>query len=152
MSEMHDLDVTEFLAAGRIEVQRVPVPELGGAVYLRGLTAYEFEEYEKVLSRQKDDVVNARARLLTMCLCDSTGKLLFSHHDIKRIGGLPAAVVLRLFLAARKLSKLDEDGIKELVGNSGSGHDAGFGSNSPTDTVAPSTNSNGVSPQPSLPS
>lgn len=150
--EMHDLDATALLAAGRLEVQRIVVPELGGAVYIRSLSGYEFEEYEKALARQQDDVINARARLLVMCLCDAKGALQFGPADIKKIGQLPAAVVLRLFMACRKLNKLDVDSIKELAKNCETGLGAGSGSSSPTVTAGLSMSSNGVSPPLNSPS
>ena len=101
----------------------VQVPEWGGSVMLRTVTAGEREEYETFVIKAKDpktgllNTANLRAAFLAMCLCDAEGNRLFSHAEVAEIGKKSAAVIERLFDVAQRHNKLLADDIKELEGN-----------------------------------
>lgn len=123
------LDRAAFLegAATRPPRERVEIPELAGAVWVRGLTSSERDQFEG--SNVRTDIIKGkviprvhhermRARLLQQCLEDEDGNRLFEEADVAKLGKLRADVADRLFEVARRLSGITEADIEELKGNS----------------------------------
>lgn len=121
------LDKTKIFAADDKPLERVEVPEWGGHVFVRTMSAGERDAYEAELydlsqgGKKKDAksmMDNARARLLVRTLVDEKGERLFEDSDIKDLGGKSGLVVDRIFTVARKVNGLTEADVDELVGNS----------------------------------
>jgi len=112
----------EILKADDIEIEEVEVPEWGGSVYVRGLTAEQRDQYEQSLivrKGKKSDInlVNARARLVALTVVDENGDSLFTLADAEALGQKSAAALQRVFEVAQRLSGLTEEDVEELVGN-----------------------------------
>jgi len=105
-----------------LQVQEVEVPEWGGSVYVRGLTGAERDAFEASVVEQrgkatKVNMVNMRAKLLVLTICDKDGMPLFTHADIDELGKKSAVALQRLFDIASSLSGLSEKDAEDLVKN-----------------------------------
>lgn len=103
---------------------RVPVeiPEWGGVVYVRSMTALERDRFEASLiemrkGKQRLNLDNARARLAVMVCVDENGKPLFQQSDVGWLAAKNAAALDRIFEVASDLSRLSADDVEELTKN-----------------------------------
>ena len=93
----------------------VNVPEWGGSVHVRMLTARQRDAFELWVSG--DTKENIRARLAVLCVCDADGKLLFSDDDADALGEKSGSAMDRIFDAAADLNKFSKKDTEELEGN-----------------------------------
>jgi uncharacterized protein YnzC (UPF0291/DUF896 family) len=112
-----------IFAVSDIKTEDVFVPEWGGAVKVKGLTARERDEYETsiVQSRGKNVEINRRnirAKLVVMTVVDDAGNRLFGDTDLKALGEKSAAAIDRLFGVAQRLSGLTAEDEEDLAKNS----------------------------------
>jgi len=111
------------------EVVPLDVPELGGTVYVRGISSGERDGYEQSVMQLRGDKLvpklsNARAKLIVLALSDEEGARLFSDADVTKLGEMPAKASQRIFDKARELAGLSEEDVSELEGNSGADQSA----------------------------
>ena len=114
-----------ILGASDLKTEDVMVPEWGGVVRVRMMTARDRDSYESsFLSVQNGKVVQnmdgirlARARLLALTVVGEDGKPLFTESDVEALAGKSAAAVQRVFEVAQRLNKVSDDDVKELAGN-----------------------------------
>lgn len=98
-----------ILSAKDFDFKDVEVPEWGGTVRLRGLSAAERDNFEANLA-QTQDLSNLRSRLVVMSLIDEDGARLFKDSEAKELGEKNALVIMKLFEIVRELSGMaDED-------------------------------------------
>jgi len=100
----------------------VEVPEWGGALYVRAMTALEREQFEQSLLDQRRGknrlrLEYARARLAVMVCEDEGGKPIFEDADVAWLATKSAAALERIFKVASRLSGLDEDDLDALAKN-----------------------------------
>lgn len=119
------LTKAQILAVKDIETEKVAVPEWGGEVLVRGLTARERDQFEDgVVKREgkKTTVVlrDARAKLAALCMVDEDGQRLFSDAEVAQLTQKSAAALQRVFDAAQRLSGITAEDVEELEKNSGS--------------------------------
>jgi len=112
----------EILQAQDIEYEVVEVPEWGGEVRVRAMTAAERDAFEASILRQTKsgvqvEMVNLRARLCAMTIVDEDGKRIFSDSDVAELGKKSAAALQRVFDAAMRLSKFGNEDIQNLAEN-----------------------------------
>ena len=100
---MSTLDKNKILAAVDVVKELVNVPEWGGDVYVRSITAAERGQIEAAAARFKESGArdDSFARLFTlrfaaMGICDADGNRLFSDADVEQLAKKNAAVVARL--------------------------------------------------------
>lgn len=124
----------------KLEVVRVPVPELGhpdGVVFVRALTGRERDDWEvlifEIAERENERVKagakpdayyltrNRMARLASRTVCDEAGLLVFRPGDEAMLTTYPAAALCRIYEVARRLSLLEEQDVQELVGKAAAG-------------------------------
>ena len=103
----------DILGAKDIEFEEVHVPEWGGHVRVKGLTAKEGDDFEEsVLIRDgKDFDVNPRglrAKLVAITAVDAEGNLLFTEKDVEELGKKSRAALDRVFKESQKLSGIGE--------------------------------------------
>lgn len=127
------LDKSGILAAQDIEFEDVPVPEWGGTVRIYGLTGTERDRFEAGVVEQRGarvraNLKNVRARLVAMAMRDEDGKRLFSDAEVAALGEKSAKVLDRLFDVAARLSRLSDEAVEELAGNSIGGQSEDSGS------------------------
>ncbi len=110
-----------ILQADDIPTEDVPVPEWGGAVRLRGLTAAELDDYQASLivqtgnGTQKSNLRNATAKLIARCAIDESGDPLFETKDVLKLSSKSAVALQRLAGVAQRLNGLTEEDLKELT-------------------------------------
>jgi hypothetical protein len=118
-----------ILGAVDIKSEKVPVPEWGDEVIIRGLTGEELDAFQGSIRQFRptfdgkgmEPVLiqdNMRAKLLVKCLVDEAGDRLFQDSDASALGAKNGAVIDRLYDVASALSGLSEDEKAELEGNS----------------------------------
>jgi len=112
----------QILQAHDLPTERVYVPEWGGEVIVRGLTAAERDAFEQsiVETRGKNTQVNLRnirAKLVALCCVDEEGSRIFQDEDAELLGRKSAVALNRVFEVAQQLSGLRPEDVEELAGN-----------------------------------
>lgn len=121
MSELLGRDA--ILGAVDVQYQEVDVPEWGGKVRIKGLTAGERDTFEASILQGKGKNTsvnhkNMRAKLLAMSIVDAEGNRIFGNDDIAALGKKSSKAINRLFDIATELNGIGEDDVEELAGNS----------------------------------
>lgn len=98
-----------FLQKRDLPRREVRVPELGGSVHVRTMTAGERDRFE--LSTHQADRADIRARVVAYSACDESGALLFSEADVPALAALPFPTLQPLFEAGLELNKFSTDDI-----------------------------------------
>lgn len=114
------LDKNAILKADDLKKELVNVPEWGGDVYVRGMTGADRDKFESsiVQTRGKDqtlNMVNIRAKLASMTICDEKGNRIFTEADVKDLSNKSAHALQRIFVVAQKLSGIGDEDVKELA-------------------------------------
>ncbi|PRH79407.1 hypothetical protein C6N75_10005 [Streptomyces solincola] len=110
----------QIFAADDLPVEIVHVPEWGGDVRLKMLTAAERDAFEASTvqmrgGKQKQNLANLRARLVALCIVDEEGRRIFQSGDVTRLGNKSASALQRLFDKCNEMNALSEDDIEELT-------------------------------------
>ncbi|HZR23245.1 MAG TPA: hypothetical protein VFA59_06640 [Vicinamibacterales bacterium] len=111
----------QLLAAAQavaLPIQQIDVPELGGSVIVRGMSAHDRDAFEGELMnarRRRMTLENVRARLAVRCLVDGAGQRLFTDEDVVVLGGLRADVMDRVCTVAQRLSGFVTADLQELA-------------------------------------
>lgn len=125
-------------------IKPVRLPALGGTLYVRSMTSGEGDdwEYEQTVRQKRNaDLQAFTARTLIRVLCHEDGTLLYppAGHDpqgrplwteaqIAELASLPKGALDKAWHVARELSKITEEDVRELLGNSGGAPSAASGS------------------------
>lgn len=113
------------ILATTLPQETVDVPEWGGKVILRGLTAAERDDYEQAMVETspngrvtaKRKLQNVRAGLVVRCIVDEKGEREFADSDAEALGQKDAAVIDRLWDVCRRLCGMStEDEVKLAQG------------------------------------
>lgn len=101
-------------------VEKIAVPEWGGDVFIREISAAERDAFELEMAKGKGSTVkpNFRGSLAALVLCDESGTRLFSNTDASQLGQMPSSGVDRVFAAASKLNAFSKEDVDELEKNS----------------------------------
>lgn len=113
----------QILGADDTEFEIVDVPEWGGKVRVKTLTANERDRYEQSLIDQRGNVtgpklVGAQARLVALTVVDDDGQVQFTEKDVLALGDKTAQAVVRVFEVAARLSRLRQKDVEAMLGNS----------------------------------
>lgn len=113
------LSAADIKAATNLPTEDVSVPELGGMVTVRGLSAADRDEFERQMWVQRGknrefNLKNVRARLVALSLVDDAGARLFTDDDVDALGLVRADVMDRLFSTAQRLSGLRDKDVEDL--------------------------------------
>jgi enoyl reductase-like protein len=115
----------EILGADDHKYEDVDVPEWGGAVRVRSMTASVRDRIEESFLDKKRGSMgaldNMRAKVVAASVVDEHGKLLFTEADVKALGRKSSAPVNRVFSAAQRVSRMSDKDVEETVKNSESG-------------------------------
>jgi hypothetical protein len=143
------LSIEQIQAASDLPVETVNVPEWGGDVIVRTLTASERDAWEDTMLKRRDeetgdlDCTNLKAELVSRTLTDASGAPLFSDplDGIQLLAKKSGAVVSRLFEVAQRLNGLTKKDVEELAKNSAAAPSGSSSSTSPGVSAAPSPTS-----------
>lgn len=116
---MKSLNFNDIVGANDLKLTEVEVPEWGGVVYLRPMTAKDRDYYENLMfnmrstnqSKRNDIWSGLRCRVLAATMTDADGRLLFDQKDQwKLLSGKNTVVIVRLFELAMSLSGMGAAG------------------------------------------
>lgn len=109
----------EIFATEDVKTEIVPVPEWGGDVRIRGLSAEKRDEWDSSFETDSAGkfiphcMKNVRARLVSMCAVDENGNPLFQPSDVAKLGEKSASALVRLHDACRRLSGMDLEAVEK---------------------------------------
>lgn len=109
-----------IFAKRSLPVEEVLVPEWGGFVLVRALSALERDQYESSImvgkgSDREVRLEGARVRLVVLATVDEAGNRLFSDGDAESIQLLSSAAVNRVYEKAARLAGILDSDLEELV-------------------------------------
>lgn len=123
MAKVTLLSRDAILGASDITTEDVKVPEWGGVVRVKGLTAAQRDVFESqmVSMRGKDVSINMagiRAKIASMAIVGEDGTRLFTEADVTALGEKSGAALDRVFEVVTRLSGISDGDVEELAGNS----------------------------------
>lgn len=126
-----------ILGADDLTTDDVEVPEWGGVVRIKMLTAnqkdsWEASVFDKNGNRTPTSLTGLRARLAALSIVDHHGVRVFTDKDVPRLGQKSSAALERVFDAARKLNGINEEDVAELAEDFGGDQDEPESSESPS--------------------
>jgi len=123
---MSILNRNAILAAPDIVTETVTVPEWGGEVLVKAISAAERDEFEQAIVQMRRsgkrtemefNRSNFRARLAARALVDEDGDRLFSDADVELLGAKSASALDRVYEAAARLAGITKNDEEELEKN-----------------------------------
>ena len=102
----------QILSADDIKTQEVEVPEWGGSVNVRGMTAIQRDNFE--LSHMNGKLKNYRATVAARTICDENGVPLFSELEILKLAQKSSVALSRVYDIAMKLCGITSEDAEEL--------------------------------------
>lgn len=116
------LTASAILEQPTLVIEELVVPEWGSKkIRLKHLSAKERDDFETSMikmgkgGRQEMNNSNFRARLVQLAAVKVDGSPLFTRHDIKTLGNLPASGLQRVFNKINEMSAFSEDDLKDLT-------------------------------------
>ena len=107
------LDRQSIINAQDLPIEKVPVPEWGGSVLLRGLNSGQrdryIDEHVKIESkggRPEVSIASSEALLVSMCIVDKDGNRIFSDTDAPALAAKSGKVLHRLAAIIEQMSGL----------------------------------------------
>ncbi len=104
------------------------VPEWGGTVLIRVITAGERDAFESSLIRSgkknKPNLKDVRAKFAALIICDEQGTRLFNKADIDSLTRKSGAALDRIYDYGREINRFSEEDEKELTENFTEDHNA----------------------------
>ena len=110
----------DIFSAKDVEIEKVEVPEWGGHVFIKGMTAASRGAIEAAISTTRgkgaqSNIAQIRERIAAASVCDKDGALLFTQKDIKELGERSVAALDKIVEAATRLSAISQDDFDELA-------------------------------------
>ncbi len=115
------LSPSQILEQPTLIIEVLDVPEWNGKIRLKHLSAKERDDFESSMvkmtrgGRQQLNNENFRARLVQLAAVKEDGSHMFTRHDIKTLGNLPASGLQRVFNKINEMSAFSEDDLKDLT-------------------------------------
>lgn len=122
---MKRLSINDILNAEDFKTEIVEVPEWGGSVEVKSMSAEARDFYEISLLKAKEngegferDLENARAKMVAACVINENGERMFkSDSQVKALGSKSAAALDRIYEVCKRLNHVSDADIEELSGN-----------------------------------
>lgn len=109
--------ILAFANNAALKVEKIELPEMGGEVYIKELTAGEREALEKQMQSQTDK--NAvRATVFVHSVCNADGELMFDVEDIEAIKQLPSRPVIKVFNRSNEINGITPEQVDTAEKNS----------------------------------
>lgn len=116
------LSKKDILAKQDLPKEIVSVPEWGGEVYIRALSAGELDRYQTSMLQQRHgksqdvNLENIRSKLVVLTAVDEDGNRLFDDRDAKALSEKSGAAINKLFTVAQRLSGISNQEVTEMAG------------------------------------
>ena len=110
-----------ILQASDLSRQAVDIPEWGGSAFIYEMTGTELDGYQSSLMDGSGTVtpaklIDARARLVAICLRNNDGNRLFTDTDVAALGRKNGRILDRLWKVARDLNAMGDEAIGDARG------------------------------------
>lgn len=105
----------EILAAigeRRKSVETIDVPEWGGSIGVRRMTADDVERTGMADGKRDATMF---PKIIAACVCDENGDALFSDDDVKALAEVDMATAARVFAQIMKVNGLADEDMEEAV-------------------------------------
>lgn len=119
------LNKQDILQARDVVKEMLEVPEWGGTIYIRSISAAERGLIEEGAARFKESkgkndtfARTFTVKMVSMSVCDENGQRLFEDKDIALLQQKNAAVISRIAEVAQRLSGFSKQDLEELEKNS----------------------------------
>lgn len=107
------LSAADILAADDMKLVEVDVPEWGGTVYLRPLSALEALELRE---SDNTDRKHSAMKLTFLCCCNEDGSQMFTNEDVEKLSKKSLSAMLKIQKVAMQINGLS-GGTVEAVKN-----------------------------------
>ncbi|MDV2503080.1 MAG: hypothetical protein RX318_03925 [bacterium] len=116
---MKALSREDILKADDLITEKVEVPEWGGEVYVRTMTALERETFENVATDERGDVTfdGFMVRLVVKTTVNGTGEPLFTEDDVENLKAKSGMAIVRIFRVATRLNGMRRQDIEDMIEN-----------------------------------
>jgi hypothetical protein len=101
-------------ALSKFQPKAVEMPALGGTIYVRPLTVAGMARVHAMQTKAPDRVP---ALMLIDCLCDESGKRIFTDEDEQQVADLPGTIADQLLTVIGEMSDLSAKGTQGAAGN-----------------------------------
>lgn len=119
------MDITreQLLTPVEVSKEKVEIPELGGHIWIKGMTAAGRSRFERQFQSATGKssvrkISEIRERLVIACACDENGKSLFTEEDIKSLGKQSIGIIERIVNAAQRICIMTDEDVEALAKNS----------------------------------
>ena len=122
---MNKLTKDQILSAQDVVIETIDVPEWGGSVNVRSITAAERGQIEAAAATFKethgkgDFAKTFTLKFAALALCDERGARLFKDEEVSALAQKNASVISRIAEVAQRLSGFTKKDMEELEKNSG---------------------------------
>jgi hypothetical protein len=107
-----------ILGSSDLPIVPVEIPEWGGTVLLRSITAGERDRFEaSVNNGKRQDLENFRARFAVLVLCDEVGNRLFADADAAALAKKSASALQTILSAGMEHNAMRADDVEALEKN-----------------------------------
>lgn len=110
----------QILGVNDLKTEDVSVPEWGGSVRVRAMTGFDRDAFSESLAKDSDgnvDLSNYRAKLLSKCIVDESGDLVFTDSDVGALGKKSASAIAAVFAVAERLNGSGSAAVAEIKKN-----------------------------------
>lgn len=97
-----------ILNAKSNQVTTIHVPEFGGDVGIKHITAGAYEQMNK-FAKSREDIENDLIPSFIFSVCDTDGNLIFGVDDAETVNTLPLSGVVRVVREANKINTLTDE-------------------------------------------
>lgn len=113
------LTAAQILAADDLPFEIVEVPEWGGSVRLRTMTAGEASAYGDSIRTATGGIIRELLpeKLLARCIVGDDGLPVFSEEKVRQLSGKSSLIIQRLFIIADRLNTVTEQKVEAALGN-----------------------------------
>lgn len=113
------LNKDQILEADDLKKEVVPVPQWGGEVIVKTLTAIEWQKLIQSFRAMKEEITDEylKVKVLVATVCDESGNCIFGEDDIIKLGKKSGATIEKVFSVASKLNRLLASDLEELEKN-----------------------------------
>ena len=113
----------QILKPVEIPKQEIYIPEIGGTVWVKGMSAADRSRFEKEFQTSsgqssKRKLSQIRERLVIACVCNEEGGPILTVKDVEALGKQSIQIIERIVNVAQKLCGMSSEDVEQLAGNS----------------------------------
>ena len=114
---MQYLSKEQIVAATDVKTIDIAIPEWGGTVRVKNLTALEREQFIRDTQEKKLDLSRTKIAWVARCLVDEQGRPIFSEGEVELLGAKSAKALDRVVDAIESINALTAESLGEIGKN-----------------------------------